>query len=90
VLQRFLHVLAGAKRPAGPGEDRDFESVVAAEFGPGLRELRAHLMAERIEALGPVHPDDEDLPVTLGFDDCHFRLSRVLSSAAYQLRACCA
>jgi hypothetical protein len=35
-------------------------------------------MAERIEALGPVHPYDENLPVTLGFDDCHFRLSWVL------------
>ena len=74
----LAEALARAERPAGAGKDRDFKLVVAAELRPGLGEPRAHFMAERIEALGPVHPHDEDLPVTLGFDDCHFRLSWML------------
>ena len=76
MLQRFLHVLAGAERPASASEDRDFELAVAAELGPGLGEPRAHFMTERIEALGPPSID-KDLPVTLGFNDCHFRLSSI-------------
>ena len=71
MLQRFLHVLAGAECPAGAGEDRDFELVVVTKLGPGLGEFGAHFMAERIEPLGPVHPYDENLSVTLCFDDGH-------------------
>ena len=71
VLQRFLHVLAGAEAAAGAGEDGDLELVAVAELGPGLGQQGAHLVAERVEALGPVHPHHEDLSVALGFDDGH-------------------
>ena len=84
--QRFLHVLAGAKAAAGAGEDRDFEPVVAAEFGPGLGQLGAHLVAEGIEALRPVHPHDQDLPVALGLDDGHV-FSPLLCFLKLSLRA---
>ena len=80
VLQRLLHVLAGAEAAAGAGEDGDFQFVGVAEVGPGFREQRAHLVAERVEALGPVHPDDEDLSVAFGFDDGHGGVSRVRGS----------
>ena len=36
-----------------------------------LASSRAHLGVERIQPLGPVHADDEHLPVTFGFDDGH-------------------
>ena len=55
----------------GASEDRDLKLVAVAEFGPGLGQLRAHLVVERIEALGSVHSHDEDLPVTFGLDDSH-------------------
>jgi hypothetical protein len=100
VLERFLHVFAGAERPASPGKDRNLQFIVAAELRPSLGEPRAHFMTERVEALGAVHPDDQDLPVTLGFDDGHLCLSPCSMCGAYhplprgqtagQLRACCA
>ncbi len=69
--EQFLHVLAGAEPAAGPGEDRDFELARMAEFGPGLGEPGAHLVIERVQPLGAVHPHDEDLSQTLGLDDGH-------------------
>ena len=41
------------------------------EAGPCLRHQGAHLVAEGVEVLRPVHPDDEDLAVAFGFDDGH-------------------
>ena len=69
--QRLLHVLAGAEAAAGPGEDGDFQFVAVAKLGPGLGQLGAHLVAERIEPLGPVHPHHQDLSVALGLYDGH-------------------
>jgi len=42
-----------------------------AEGGPGFGKQRTHLVTERVEALGAVHADDQDLAVTLGFNDGH-------------------
>ncbi len=75
VPQRLLHVLAGAERAAGTGEDGDLELVAVAELGPGLGKLRAHLVVECVEPLGPVHAHHEYLPVALGFDDGHVVVS---------------
>src|SRR5439155_4961141 len=82
-LQGFLHVLAGTERPAGAGEDRDLEFIAAAELGPRLSEAGTHLVVERIEALGAIHPHHQDLPVALGFDDGHvFPLEGLCPKAA--------
>ena len=69
--ERFLHVLAGAEAASGAGEDRDFEAVVVAEFGPGLGQRGAHLGVQRVQPLRAVHAHDQDLPVYLGLDDGH-------------------
>jgi hypothetical protein len=42
LLQRFLHVLAGAEASTGAGEDRDLELLAVAELDPGLGELGSH------------------------------------------------
>jgi len=61
-----------AQNPAaGAGEDRDFQFVAVAEFGPGFREQGAHFNVEGVERLRAVHPDDQDLAVAFGFDDGH-------------------
>src|SRR5206468_12883919 len=75
VLQRFLHVLAGAEPAARSGENRHLEAVTVAEFAPGLGEVRAQFVAERVQPLGPVHAHHEDLPVLFGFDDGHVFVS---------------
>jgi hypothetical protein len=41
------------------------------ELGPDLGEPRAHLAVERVQALRPVQPHDQDLPVPLRLDDSH-------------------
>ena len=71
VLQRLLHILAGAEAAAGAGEDRDFELLAVAELVPDLGQLGAHLVIEGVQPIRPVHADDEDLSVGFGFDDGH-------------------
>ena len=80
-LQTFLHVLAGAEAAPGAGEDRDLETVVMAEFGPGFGERGAQFRVERVEPLRAVHSHDQDLPVFLGFDDGHFALHNWFAAA---------
>jgi hypothetical protein len=41
-----------------------------------LGKARAHLLTERVQALGAVHPHHQDLPVALGLDDGHVFLSK--------------
>src|SRR5262249_28686730 len=66
-----LHVLAGAEGAAGAGEDADLEFIAVAELGPGRRELRAHVVGQRVEALGAGHTDAENPAVAFGFHDGH-------------------
>ena len=70
-LERFLHILPGAERPAGAGVDRDFELVAVTEPAPGLGQTRTEFLPEGVETLRPVHADHHDLAVALGFNDSH-------------------
>jgi hypothetical protein len=69
--------VAGAEAAAGAGEDRHLEAVALAELGPGLGQAAAHLVAQRVEPLRPVHPHHQDLPVFLGLDDGHLFVSQL-------------
>ena len=52
------------------------------KLGPGLGKPTAHLMAQRIQSLRSVHPDDEDLSQTLGLDDGHLLVPSTIGDAA--------
>ena len=67
--ERFFHVLARAEAASGAGEDRDLQFLAASKLGPSFSKRGTHLAIERIEPLRAVHAYDQDLSVTLGFDD---------------------
>ncbi len=60
-----LEVHPGAEVAAGAGEDADPDLGVVVHPVPGVAHDREHLAGERVARLGPVHGDDELVPVLL-------------------------
>jgi len=83
-LQRFLHILARAKGPAGAGENRDFQVRIILELGEGRRHLAPKLKPQRIHPFGPVQADRHDLSTALRFHHRHHILSHFNKSGRHQ------
>ena len=61
--QAAVEVRSGAERPARTGDDDGSDLVCLIQGMESPRQLGAHLVVERVHAVGPIERERRDAPV---------------------------